>query len=123
MALSHFSFSFLSHFSLLSYLFSLSSGSTIVVRRVWAIVGCGSMVRVVGPTIVSFDFGLWVVVRQSWVMVRWSDGRGWWQRWSDGRRLCSDGHRSWVTNLLVKGCESNLVEAGWWIVGLGRNGS
>ena len=56
-------------------------------------------------------------------MVRWSDGRGWWQRWSDGQRLCSDRHRSWVTNLLVKGCESNLVLAGWWVVGLGFNGS
>ena len=117
-----------------------------MVRRLWAVVGCGSMVRVVGPTIVSFDFGLWVVVRQSWVMVRWSDGRGWWQRWSDGRRLCSDGHGSWVQrsdgrsfgycrswvidllvqvfiSLLVKGCESNLEVVEWWVVGLGHNWS
>ena len=26
------------------------------------------------------------------------------------------------TNLLVKGCELNLVVAGWWVVGLGRSG-
>ena len=30
----------------------------------------------------------------------------------------------WVfINLLVEGCESNLVAAGWWVVGLGRSGS
>ena len=27
------------------------------------------------------------------------------------------------TDLLVEGCESNLVVAGWWVVGLGCIGS
>ena len=47
---------------------------------------------------------------------------------SDGCGFGSCG--SWVidllvcvfSDLLVKGCESNLVVARWWVVGLGRGG-
>ena len=115
----------------LSSLTSLFSLLSLVVRR-GVVQWSGSWVR-----------WLWVLIL---VCGSWSDGRGWWWRWSDGLRLWSDGHGSWIrrsdgpgfgsyrswvtdllvwvfTNLLVEGCESNLVAAGWWVVGLGRSGS
>ena len=76
MALSHLSFSFLSHFSLLYSLFLFSlpwfddCGSPMtLILRLWAIVGCGLMVMDRESNNYSFDFGLWVVVQWSLVLV------------------------------------------------------
>ena len=70
--LSHLSFSFFSHFSLLSSLsvvrrlWSNDCGpSMVVVQRLWAVVGCGPMVMDRGSNDYGFDFGLWVLVRWS----------------------------------------------------------
>ena len=50
----------------------------VVVRRLWAIVGYGPMVGVVGPMIVGFNFRCG----------SWSDSRG---SWSDGPMVESGG--------------------------------
>ena len=81
-----------------------------VVGSGWCVVGCGS-----GP---SRGRGLWVVVRVSWVVGRWT----WWS-WVVGPGSCGTGslvlgRGSWV----VVGCRSSFVNevVGRWSSVVGR---